>query len=225
MAFNSGCGPRLAIFDCDGTIVDSQRSIVLSMRTAFERHDLPPPEADAVRRMVGLPLFDAIARLLPADTPEDRAAPLTEAYKVAFTELRQGNAVHEPLYPGAREAIETLDDKGWLLGIATGKGRRGLDNTLNTHGLTGRFTTVQTADVAAGKPHPEMVLRAMAETGTDAEATVMIGDTTYDMEMARAAGVVAIGVAWGYHEAEELTAAGASVVLREFRELVNVIEP
>lgn len=130
---------------------------------------------------------------------------------------------HDPLYPGAAEAIEALDTAGYLLGVATGKSRRGLHHTLDTLGLRQRFVTLQTADDAPSKPHPEMLRRAMSETGCTADETILVGDTTFDIEMAVNAGAVAIGVSWGYHHPDELDAAGAQKIVDSFPELTETI--
>ncbi|MEO5335962.1 MAG: HAD-IA family hydrolase [Magnetospirillum sp. WYHS-4] len=214
--------PRLAVFDCDGTLVDSQASIVAAMHAAFLGEGRAAPEPHAVRRVVGLPLYDAIFRLLP-DGDHGACAILTERYKEAFSDLRTRDVVHEPLFPGVEDVLARLDAEGWLLGVATGKSYRGLVNTLKTHGLEGRFVTLQTADRVRGKPHPDMMLQALAETGVEATCSVVIGDTTYDMEMARAAGTFAVGAAWGYHERSELTAAGAHRIADAFPDIPATI--
>lgn len=209
---------RLAVFDCDGTLVDSQHSIVAAMQAACGRHGLKPPAHDAVKRLVGLPLLDCIRILLPGSA-EAVVGRVREAYAEVFHAMRMDGQVTDPLFFGAREAIEAVERAGWLLGLATGKSHRGLIATLERHELVERFVTLQTADRAAGKPNPEMLLNAMAETGVSPASTVMIGDTTYDMEMARNAGTLAIGVAWGYHEADELRDAGAHAIIGAFPEL------
>jgi phosphoglycolate phosphatase len=213
---------RLFVFDCDGTLVDSQHNIVAAMAAAWARHDLPAPAAADVRRVVGLTLEIAIARLLPdADDAMHRA--LATAYREIVHDLRVGNAqgiAEEPLFPGIRELIEALEAPEVFLGVATGKNLRGLEHTLTVHGLRERFHTLQTADRCRSKPDPEMVLRAMGETGVEAAQTVVIGDTSFDMEMARAAGATAIGVAWGYHEVAELTGAGAHAIIRRPADLL-----
>jgi phosphoglycolate phosphatase len=214
---------RLAVFDCDGTLVDSQHAIVAAMHASCDAHGFPRPAPEAVRRMVGLPLAEAFARLLP-DIGADACERLRDSYKEVFFALRRGGHVSEPLYPGAREGLQALEDDGWLLGVATGKALRGLVATLEKHGLTERFVTLQTSDRAQGKPHPDMLLRAMAETGASGRGTVMIGDTTYDMEMARNADTLAVGVAWGYHGTGELRAAGAHTVVDDFAQLPGTIE-
>ena len=213
---------RLFVFDCDGTLVDSQHNIVAAMAAAWARHDLPAPQATDVRRIVGLSLEIAIARLLPAADGSTHSA-LAAAYREIVHDLRIGNAqgtAEEPLFPGIRELIEALAAPEVFLGVATGKNLRGLEHTLEVHGLRERFHTLQTADRCRSKPDPEMVLRAMAETGIEAGSTVVIGDTSFDMEMARSAGATAIGVAWGYHETAELTDAGAHAVIRQPADLL-----
>jgi phosphoglycolate phosphatase len=214
---------RLAVFDCDGTLVDSQASIISSMMAAFKAHSHPAPEAESVRRLVGLPLRVAMERLLPHADPEEHVK-LETGYKEAFRELRRRGEVSDPLYPGALEVLDVLEEDGWLLGVATGKGHVGLMLTLETHGLENRFQTLQTADSAPGKPDPGMLLNAMRDTGADAKATVMIGDTTFDMEMAVNSGTMAIGVSWGYHPHDHLHSAGALVVIDEFRVLPETLK-
>jgi len=208
-------GPHLALFDCDGTLVDSQEAIVGAMSAAFGARSLPQPPPEAVRRVVSLSLLEAVAALLPgADRQEHEA--LTELYREAFAAHRVAGLHRDPLFPGAVEALDALAEAGWLLGIATGKSMRGLLATLEPHGLRERFVTLQTPDHCRGKPDPHMVERAMAETGAAAAATVVIGDTVYDIAMARAAGAIGIGVGWGYHPAAELEAAGAHAVVLAF---------
>ena len=202
---------RLAIFDCDGTLVDSQANICLAMEECFARAGLPAPSRERTRRVVGLSLVEAMRALLPdADAALHRA--LAEDYKTAFQRLRGRGLVEEPLYDGVAELLDTLDADGWLLGVATGKSDRGLGLCLDCHGLSRRFVTLQTADRHPSKPHPSMIEAALADAGAEASASAMSGDTSFDMAMAKAAGVAAIGVAWGYHRKEELIAAGADSV-------------
>jgi phosphoglycolate phosphatase len=212
---------RLAIFDCDGTLVDSQANICLAMEDCFARAGLAAPRREMTRRIVGLSLVEAMRTMLPGAEPDFHAA-LAEDYKQAFHRLRGRGLVAEPLYDGIQDLIETLDADGWLLGVATGKSDRGLGLCLDHHGLSKRFVTLQTADRHPSKPHPSMIEQALAEAGAAPETSLMIGDTSYDMAMARAAGVTAIGVAWGYHEAEELLAAGAHHVAHHPSDIVEL---
>ncbi|MDX5360037.1 MAG: HAD-IA family hydrolase [Alphaproteobacteria bacterium] len=212
----------LVLFDCDGTLIDSQHVIVACMENAFARHGHPSPGAEAVRRIVGLSIEEAVMALMPGAEPR-HIGPVATAYRDGFRTLRLSGQLQEPLFPGARAAVEALDAAGHLLGVATGKSRRGLDAVLALHGLRERFVTLQTADTHPSKPHPSMIVTAMAEAGAAPETTVMIGDTTYDIEMARAAGAHAIGVAWGYHPADELRDAGAHVVLDGFEALAPYV--
>lgn len=214
---------RLAIFDCDGTLVDSQADIGAAMDDAFARCALPAPPRHATRRVVGLSLGEAIRQLHPAGDDALRDT-LVEHYKDAFRERRSAGAVVEPLYDGIAALVAELDAAGWLLGVATGKSDRGLALCLERHGLAGHFVTLQTADRHPSKPHPAMLEAAMAEAGAAPETTVMIGDTSFDMMMAAKGGAHALGVDWGYHTAEELRAAGALDVLDHARELPGWME-
>lgn len=216
-------GYRLIVFDVDGTLVDSQHGIVAAMHAAFAALDLPAPSPAAVRRVVGLSLDEAVGRLLPPEAGADLLEPATRAYKSAFKDLRRRPDYHEPLFPDARETLAALDTPAVCLGIATGKSRRGLDATLARHGLDRHFVTRHTADGGPGKPHPRMLAEAMAAVGATPAETVLIGDTVYDMEMARNAGTDALGVAWGYHPADELASAGARRVLDSFTALAPAL--
>lgn len=213
---------RLVVFDCDGTLVDSQHGIVAAAAAAFRAHGLPEPDPAAVRRLVGLNLDHAILALLPEAEP-DLVWRLVEAYKQAFFALRSQPDHDEPLFPGMSELLDALDQPHILLGVATGKHMRGLRATLDRHGLGHRFVTLQTPDTCRGKPHPEMMERALAETGVDRADAIMIGDTTFDMQMAYNAGVAGVGVAWGYHERAALLAAGARHVIDHPLELAEIL--
>lgn len=215
---------RLAIFDCDGTLVDSQSNICRAMEACFATHRLDPPGRDAIRRIVGLSLIPAIAELLPEADAGLHSA-MADEYKRAFLAMRTSGALDpEPLFDGVAEAVEALADAGWLLGVATGKSDRGLGLILEHHGLADRFVTLQTADRHPSKPHPSMIEAAMAEAGAAPETTAMIGDTSFDMLMAVAAGVRPIGVAWGYHTRHELLEAGAADVADHARALPGHLE-
>ena len=204
--------PSLVIFDCDGTIVDSQHLIVTAMSRAFEAEHLVPPERGRILSIVGLSLPLAVERLMDDGDPL-RVLTISEGYKAQFGLLRRDPTHYEPVFEGIEAAIHELAARpDFVLGIATGKSRRGVDALLERTGLGDRFVTIQTADDHPSKPHPSMIARALAEAGADASRCVMIGDTTYDMEMAVAAGVRALGVSWGYHSVAELEATGATAI-------------
>ncbi len=218
---------KLVIFDCDGTLVDSQHMICAAMRQAYEANNLSVPAREQLLAIVGLSLPDAFRRLA-AMTSRDVDHPvesLVTCYKNAFAELRSSIDHLEPLYPGAREAVDTLAGRpDTLLGIATGKSQRGVRAVLGRHGLAERFATIQTSDDAPSKPHPGMVLAAMRETGAAPHETVVVGDTVFDLEMARAAGACAIGVGWGYHPPAALRDAGADAMIEGFADLLPTLD-
>ena len=211
---------RLAIFDCDGTLVDSQHNICLAMERCFADAGLDPPPRDLTRGVVGLSLVEAMQAMLP-EAETDFHVALAEDYKRAFQAMRSEGLAEEPLYDGVADLLDHLEAEGWLLGIATGKSDRGLALCLDHHRLAARFVTLQTADRHPSKPHPSMIEQALAEAGASAEASVMIGDTSYDMAMARAAGVTAIGVGWGYHDRTALVRAGADHVVAHPSEIIQ----
>jgi phosphoglycolate phosphatase len=202
---------KLAIFDCDGTLVDGQASICEAMEAAFAAHGLAAPDRYHVRRAVGLSLPQAVRRLLPGLADEVHHA-VAEDYKLAFRAARSEGRLEEPLFEGIAESLADLRRAGWQLGVATGKSDRGLTHCLAAHGLADAFVTLQTADRHPSKPHPAMLEAALAEALAEPGEAVMIGDTAFDMAMAQAAGVRAIGVAWGYHDPAELAKAGAEWV-------------
>jgi len=211
---------RLAVFDCDGTLVDGQANIGRAMDAAFALSGLAPPPRAETRRIVGLSLPQAMQVL----RPDADHARLTADFKSVYQQLRRdGGLDDEPLFDGVAAAIEALVSAGWTLGVATGKSDRGLAHVLERHGLTDRFATLQTADRHPSKPDPAMLRAAIEEAGATAAATVMIGDTSFDMAMARSAGVRAVGVAWGYHAPAELTDAGADAVATHASQLPGLL--
>jgi phosphoglycolate phosphatase len=214
---------RLVVFDCDGTLVDSQHNIIAATIAAWRRHGLADPTPDLIRRQVGLTLEIAVERLLGGGEPAFISA-IANTYREIVHDLRAREDVQEPMFDGMRELIVALEAPEIFLGVATGKNLVGLEHTLQSLGLRERFHTLQTADRCRSKPDPEMVIRAMAETANAPESTVVIGDTSFDMEMAQAAGATPVGVAWGYHPAEELRAAGAVEVLQHPLALIDCLQ-
>lgn len=212
---------RLIVFDVDGTLIDSQAHIVAAMSEAFAAVAAPPPSREAVLDIVGLSLPLAIQVLAPGFEAARHDA-MAQAYRDAFARLRATNPA--PAYPGASSLLARLaTEQDTLLGIATGKSRRGVDHMLDAEGWRGHFVTRQVADDHPSKPHPAMLLAALAETGVGAGAAVMVGDTEYDIEMGRAAGVATIGVGWGYHPAERLARAGADRIVTDFAGLATAL--
>ncbi len=215
---------RLIVFDIDGTLVDSQADILAAMTYAFGAVGLPVASREDILGIVGLSLDVAMERLAPIQDASTRAE-MVAAYKNAYANLRAQSDVAEtsPFYPHARATLDQLAKTPEnILGVATGKSRRGLDALLGGHGLSGFFTTEQVADHHPSKPHPSMLHAAMQETGTEPANAVMIGDTVFDMQMARAAGMRCIGVSWGYHPPEAMHE--ADHVVHDFRDLIGVLD-
>lgn len=212
---------RLAIFDCDGTLVDSGHSIHVALSETFARHGRTVPPKEEAKRVVGLSLHEAMAFLAPnADGAEH--AGMAATYREVFANLRVRGHVDEPLFDGILPLLDALEADGWLLAVATGKSDRGLHHCLLGHGLYSRFASLQTADRHPSKPHPSMALEAMLEAGAEPERTVVIGDTGWDMGMARSAGAFGIGALWGYHDRAELKLGGASELARAPDEVLAI---
>lgn len=215
---------RLVLFDCDGTLVDSQYLIAETMARTFAQHDLPPPAAEATRRVIGLSLEPAIAVLL-GEPDGERSRRMAETYRREFFARRSRGDFDEPLFPGTLAMLRRLGRRGDLiLGIVTGKSRRGVDLVCARHGIADLFRVVRTADDCPSKPHPAMVLECCSEAGVAPAAAIVVGDTCYDMEMAVAAGAAPLGVAWGYHAAADLSRAGARRVIGHFDALDGALE-
>lgn len=209
---------RLALFDCDGTLVDSQANICLAMEHAFREVGMVPPPRPSIRRIVGLSLLEIMRTLLP-EADSSAHADMVEQYRASYLILRNNGLEHEPLYDGMAGMLSKLDEHGWKLGVATGKSDRGLERCLDHHAIKNLFVTLQTADRHPSKPDPSMVIEAMADAGADSKSTVVIGDTVYDILMSKAAGCRSIGVSWGYHPIAELREAGADKIAETMNEL------
>lgn len=216
--------PILVIFDCDGTLVDSQHAIVASMSHAYTTVGLPCPPRDKVLSIVGLSLPECFEVLSPEQDLATRTE-LAALYKTGNVWKTAADRIHDPLYEGAHALVSALAQRDdVVLGVATGKSRRGVARLVEREGWHGHFVTIQTADDHPSKPHPSMILQAMADTGVAPHRTLMIGDTAYDMQMARNADVTAIGVTWGYHPHGQLVEAGAHGIAHSFAELSRHIE-
>ena len=214
---------RLAVFDCDGTLVDGQADVCWAMERAFTRAGLAAPDNHAVRRIVGLSLPAAVRSLAP-DLSDDQNRAVTEFYRSSFRARREEGLLDEPLYDGIAELLRDLHAGGWSLAVATGKSDRGLAACLATHGISDLFVSLQTADRHPSKPHPAMLEAALLEAGAAHAQAVMIGDTTFDMMMARSIGVAAIGVGWGYHGTNELLMSGAARVVATAADLAAALK-
>ncbi|WP_196258611.1 HAD-IA family hydrolase [Pelagibacterium limicola] len=215
--------PRLIVFDMDGTLIDSGAIIAEHMATTFLEHGLAAPTREQSNTVIGLTLDIAMRRLAGCDEPT--ALALAETYRRHYRAMLAKGDRHEPLYAGAVDALIRLRGmETSLLGIATGKALHGVSRILDLHGLTDHFVTVQTPDHNPSKPHPGMMLRACAETAIDPSRAVMIGDTTFDMELGVAAGAKTIGVTWGYHGRALLEEAGAHIIIDDYADLDAAIE-
>lgn len=208
-------GLKLAIFDVDGTLIDSLAHIKASMVTAFSACDLPEPSEAQVRGIIGLSLFEAVDQIHPG-LGEAKVDAVVEAYKKSFMDSRETQPRDEtaPMFSGALELLNQLharDDV--LLAVATGKSRRGLVKMFEAYGLDGMFATTQVADDHPSKPHPSMVEQCLCDTGVEPHEAVMIGDTTFDLEMGRSGGVKTLGVDWGYHDTDFLRPFADEIVM------------
>jgi phosphoglycolate phosphatase len=194
---------ELLIFDWDGTLMDSTAVIAASLQAACEDIGLPVPSEDRARHIIGLGLQDAMRYVLPG-VPPAIYPQVVERYRVHFL-AREESA---PLFAGAEAALKALEAAGHLLAVATGKSRRGLDRVLERTGLGTLFHATRCGEEAANKPAPAMLLDLQAELGVAKERTLMIGDTTHDLQMAQNAGVAGLAVAFGAHPREQLLAFG-----------------
>ena len=210
---------RLVVFDLDGTLVDSGPQIIAAMRAGYAAAGRAAPPREAILSIVGISLPNAVDTLSPGIREDERDA-IVAAYRATFV----ADPGVPPLYPGAAEVLaELASAPGTRLSVATGKAKRGLLKVLDQHGLRGLFASLHGGDEYPSKPDPSMLRAALGATGVGAAQAVMVGDSVYDMAMARAAGVRGIGVAWGYHAETDLRSAGADAVIRAFPELPAAI--
>jgi phosphoglycolate phosphatase len=205
----------LIVFDWDGTLMDSEAKIVRCMQAAAVDVGIHDPGAEAIRNIIGLGLNEAMQVLFPEQAPVRRAE-LVERYRRHFLEL---DTTGMPLFPGVTQGLTQLTQQGYLLAIATGKARRGLNRVLDDTGTRHLFVSSRCADEAFSKPHPQMLEDILDETGVDAGRALMVGDTVYDMEMARSARVAGLAVSYGVHARERLLDCGALACLDSFPEV------
>jgi phosphoglycolate phosphatase len=208
---------KLVIFDFDGTLVDSRKLIVESNRVVFGQFGFAVPPDEASFALVGMSLELVLPQLAGPDAPVEK---MMAAYRRVLPLLRADTAYAEVPFGGAAELLDALAEQDDVrLGIATGHVSHAIAPALARFGWQRHFCTVQTADKAPSKPHPGMILQALGEADVKAEDAIMVGDTAFDIEMARSAGVRDIAVSWGYHRPDRLTGAGASRVVNDMSEL------
>jgi phosphoglycolate phosphatase len=222
MREDKGVSFPFAVFDIDGTLVDSRAIITACMDAAFIGAGFQAPGYEKTRRVIGLSLGAGLQYLAP-DADEATRTRLLESYRDAFFTMRQDPALASPLYDGATDLLERLANDGWTLGIATGKSRRGLDAMMEQFGWRDQFAAHFCADDGPGKPHPHMVLENIRVVGADPRKTIVIGDSEHDMTMAVAAGASAIGVTWGFGTHTEMAAAGAKEIVDTMTTLKEVL--
>ena len=213
----------LVVFDCDGTLVDSAHNVIACMRVAFDAAGLPMPTDLDIRRSIGLNPDIAIRHLTAVPLTDIQLEKIVTGYKQAFFQRRQQTDHHEPLFDGVREVLDHLASRNIAMAVATGKSMRGVNAVIEQHGLDGYFSSLQTPDHNPGKPHPQMLEKAMMAAGTLPEHTFMIGDTSFDMMLAKNAGCRGIGVTWGYHDEAELRESGAEKLIDRFGELPKIV--
>jgi phosphoglycolate phosphatase len=212
---------KLVIFDFDGTLVDSRKLITESNRVVFGQFGLSVPSEAESFSLVGMSLELVLLQLAGPDAPVEA---MVAAYREVLPLLRADVAYAEVAFDGANELLAALAERSDVrLGIATGHASHAIVPALERFGWQGHFCTVQTADKAPSKPHPGMIHQALSEAGVRAEDAIMIGDTTFDIEMARAADVRGVAVSWGYHRPDRLRDAGAWRVVDGMSELRDCV--
>jgi phosphoglycolate phosphatase len=204
----------LIVFDWDGTVMDSTAVIAGSIQAACRDLGLIIPDDETARHVIGLGLDQALRYAVP-DMPEAMRPDLVERYRHHF--LAQDEAI--PLFNGARETIAELHDAGYRLGVATGKSRAGLDRAMESTGMKSYFHSTRTADQTFSKPDPAMLIELMDELGVSAERTLMVGDTTHDVQMAQNAKVDVVAVGHGAHSSEQLQELNPLALIGDFAEL------
>lgn len=211
---------RLLVFDWDGTLADSEQRIVDAAQTAISTLGLPQRSHEAIRAIIGLAMSEACRSLFP-ELPADQHGRFIACYREYYL---HNTATPVPLFPGAKSALEGLAARRYRLAVATGKGRRGIDRDIANHGLGRLFCTTRSADDAPSKPHPQMLEDILEELEVDAAQALMIGDTVYDMEMARNAGIASVAVSTGVHDGQRLLKFDPLALLDSIAELPAWLE-
>jgi phosphoglycolate phosphatase len=211
---------KLVVFDWDGTLMDSEARIVACLRAAVTDLNLEPRTTEQYKNIIGLGLAEALQTLFP-EQPASMYDALVERYRHHFLDA---DATPSRLFEGAEETVRSLAERGFFLAVATGKGRRGLDRVLADTGLGQWFHTTRCADETFSKPHPQMLLEIMDVLGAEPHETLMVGDTEYDMELARNAGARAMAVSYGVHRLERLLPHGPLGHIDDIRDLVPWID-
>lgn len=214
--------PRAVVFDLDGTLSDSRDAIVATAAAAFEQHGLAAPNAAAVQALIGLPLAEVITRLLPPGVSADREPPITAAYIRSYVPLAHA---HERLFAGALALLDRLANNGHVLAIATGKSQHGAEAATRRLGIYERFASVRgVSSVPRGKPHPDLLNAVLEDLAVRPENAILIGDTSYDLHMAAAAGVDCCAVTWGVHPEETLRACSPKFMARSMQEILTAVQ-
>lgn len=191
---------RLLVFDWDGTLADSEQRIVAAAMATIDVLGLPGRSHEQIRGIIGLAMNEAFQTLFP-EVPVGQEGRFIACYREYYL---RNTGTPVPLFPEAKRVLHGFAEQRYLLAVATGKGRRGLDRDMANHGLETLFVTTRCADDAPSKPHPRMLEQIMEEVDVPSSETLMIGDTSFDMEMARSAGVASVAVTTGVHDRQRL---------------------
>jgi phosphoglycolate phosphatase len=209
--------PKLIVLDWDGTLLNTAQRIVTSMQEAAQEVKLPQPSDESVRQIIGLELGEAIKRIFKTQDLE-----LVEKVKKWYSQFYVNSKVEIPLFPHVENTLQKLKARGILLAVATGKSRAGLDRHIAELAWGELFSCTRCADDAPSKPNPEMLRQILAQLNIGPHEAVMVGDTTYDLEMAQAMGMPSIGVLYGVHSKEQLNQFKPKALIREFQTLLNI---
>ena len=214
---------RLAAFDLDGTLLDSANSIVSGVMACWEACGYPRPDPDQVKKIIGLP-WDESVRLLMPGAGDAEFAEIRAYHEAVFRGERPRPSREENLFPGVVQMLDAVEETGYLLAIITSRSGNRLFELLESQNIHKRFVSLKTTDNGPGKPNPFLMLQTLDETGVDKQDAIMVGDTTFDVQMARNAGTSAIGVTWGVHQASELRDAGAHHIAKSMEEILPFMD-